>query len=989
MSPDAGNINLDLLSMCGMVASDFATPAAAVVRLVEYHTDNDSTLDAAIPTAPAQVEADLNREIEHLVKEAWLRAEIATLAARSQAQSLRGVPYRQPQSKPWWLPFRWSNGERRSRDHLGDAVAQVVQAADVARDMHQWQTAAKNYRAALDIEPDNAPILVQYGHALKESGDVRSAECAYRKSLDIDPRNADTHLQLGHALKIQGRRDEAVNSYLRAVALDKTLGYPSDELIALGWTTAEIDDVLRLLCGHERLVLAPGDATPAPHTVKLFAPHNWADVGSQPIVVLEVKPPSPTLKLIVNFIRLADIISSDRVDPVVVVSAQPHDRMGCMWVARCPELLDSGAYIVTVTRDPHVVGIAVGGIHISRQDIKDPIIVSPNDWANVPPHPEVTVQSDDFRDLAVNIIKWTWFNKTGVSAIPAVSGAAKYDPALGLHRYLCDTPLDDGPYAVIVRNNGRGQHAEGGFHVDSYIDLRHNYNAWIKRDHLRLSEECPLLAEHAKQMVYMPIFIVVIETFTGGSIAETLASIEKQIYRHWQLRLIHSEDWADMADLSEGDFIVPLRAGDILCPTALYEFANVLNTVTDTDMIYADEDRVSATGEHSEPFHKPDWSPDYLETFNYVGYPACFRRNGRERDLCGDGYFGFVLEFSERAKGISHIRKILCHRSEASLSKSSTEKAIEIRALGARLRRTGRVGEVRPMANYPGGFELRLKLRDTPLVSIVIPTAGKSITYAGRNLDLLLNCVTSIHQMSTYRNFEIILVDNGDLSELQRKGVSGFGCKTVTYRERKFNVSKKLNLGVSHAQGRFLLLMNDDIEIITPDWIERMLEHFMKDNVGVVGVKLCYPDGSIQHAGVVHNYGNPDHVRRGVPCSDPGYFFSTNGVRNYSAVTGAVMMVKHEIYCSLGGYTETLAESFNDVDFCQKARAAGLYVVYTPHAELIHFESQSRVPVLIPEELDYYQERWAHEVTIDPFYNERHLSVAPPTFEPTVNKPIL
>ena len=186
-----------------------------------------------------------------------------------------------------------------------------------------------------------------------------------------------------------------------------------------------------------------------------------------------------------------------------------------------------------------------------------------------------------------------------------------------------------------------------------------------------------------------------------------------------------------------------------------------------------------------------------------------------------------------------------------------------------------------------------------------------------------------------------------------------------------------------------MLLLNDDIEIVTPEWIERMLGHFEKDHVGIVGVKLIYPDDRIQHAGVVHYHGNPDHVRRGVSRYDRGYFLSTCGVRNYAAVTGACMMVRAETYRAVSGYTEKLGVSYNDVDFCQKVRAAGYYVVYTPHAELIHFESATREPFLDQDEADYYHRKWAEEVTFDRFYNERNLSIAPATFATVINERLL
>jgi glycosyltransferase involved in cell wall biosynthesis/tetratricopeptide (TPR) repeat protein len=516
------------------------------------------------------------------------------------------------------------------------------------------------------------------------------------------------------------------------------------------------------------------------------------------------------------------------------------------------------------------------------------------------------------------------------------------------------------------------------------------YNAWVARDQARLEEERPLLTEHIEHMLYKPTFLILIETHTDGVISETLISLEKQIYPHWRVHLVHSDKWADAKDLPEGEFLVPIRAGDILSPEALYEFANSLNIFADQDLIYADEDRILVAGDRGQPFYKPEWSPDYLETFNYIGYAACFRRDLAERCLSHEGYYGFILRFSEQTTQISHIRKVLCHRSYQSSRRTAAEETLEACALAMRLQRTGRTGEVLPIGNRPLAWEVRVRPRRNPLVSIVIPTAGKVVSHEGRELDLVVNCVSQICERSTYRNFEIILVDNDDINLARKRCLDQIGSKFVTYRNPIFNVARKLNLGASEAKGEFLLLLNDDIEIITPEWIERMLGHFEKGHVGVVGVKLLYPNGQIQHAGVVHSHGNPDHVRRGFSRYDRGYFFSTCGVRNYAAVTGACMMVRKEIYWSVSGYTEELVVNFNDIDFCQKVRAMGLSIVYTPHVELIHYESQSIKKGFVDQrEVKFYHERWAPKLTIDPFYNEQHLSIGPATFEVVINRKFL
>ena len=186
------------------------------------------------------------------------------------------------------------------------------------------------------------------------------------------------------------------------------------------------------------------------------------------------------------------------------------------------------------------------------------------------------------------------------------------------------------------------------------------------------------------------------------------------------------------------------------------------------------------------------------------------------------------------------------------------------------------------------------------------------------------------------------MVDNGDFDRRRIAHIDSVPLKFATFSEPEFNIARKLNIGAAIARGPILLLMNDDIEPLAPNWIERLLEHFEKPHVGVVGAKLLYSDLKVQHAGVAVNACNPDHVRRGAQRTDQGYFFSTCGVRNYCAVTGAVMMTRAALYREVGGYTESLAISFNDVDYCLKVAERGYTVVYAPKAEIVHFESKSR-----------------------------------------------
>lgn len=536
-----------------------------------------------------------------------------------------------------------------------------------------------------------------------------------------------------------------------------------------------------------------------------------------------------------------------------------------------------------------------------------------------------------------------------------------------------------------------------------------SYDAWTGIEQNRLKAELPDIVRHIDVMLYKPEFTIIIDARLGDAadLKNTIRSIKKQIYQSYKLRVI-DKDSGDSADslpkgldllkdmsLSEiqEDFIVFMKSGQCLAINALYEFAAAINQYPDIDLAYGDEDSLAALGGRCDPFYKPAWSPDYLETFNYIGFPACFRTTLARGCFDNTHLYDFVLRFTERTERVWHISKVLGHgigkEGQNEAGSSDIDMPGSIAALQGRLVRTGRKGIVSEHERYKGCYDIRLDLKSSPLVSVVIPTAGKTVAVGERQIDLLENIISQIRNISTYNNVEIIVIDNGDISHKQITMLAEADCKRITYSDPIFNISKKLNLGVSIANGDLLLLMNDDIEILTPSWIERLLEHFEKPHVGVVGAKLLYPNEQIQHVGVVHNFGNPDHVRRLFPRDDAGYFFSTCGVRNYSAVTGACMMTLTSLYREVGGYSEELAVSYNDADYCLKIRQKGFWVVYAPKAELTHMESQTRVASLDIKEQAWYHQRWAMDVVSDPFYNERFLTVASPTFEPCINRCML
>lgn len=509
------------------------------------------------------------------------------------------------------------------------------------------------------------------------------------------------------------------------------------------------------------------------------------------------------------------------------------------------------------------------------------------------------------------------------------------------------------------------------------------YSDHVRKEQQLFAIDLPNILRHIDIMLYQPVFRIFITGDDTEARGRTLASVQRQVYTRWTT---HELDWraaerlTDGAD--EGTYFIFLQAGDMLNACALYEFADAINSNPSVEIVYGDEDVMDDTGMRSSPFYKPDWSPDTLESLNYIGPGACFAAGIAVSCWADAGsYYDFLLRVTERTSHIQHARATVCHRRNSAADPVPAEQSDgEIQALRGRLGRTGRTGVVTPVVPGYGCYDATVTSPETPLISVIIPTAGHVIDLNGKRLDLIFNCLNAIDRVSSYKNLEFIVVDNGNLGGDRVRALHARGCRTVTFDEQGFNISRKLNLGASAASGEMLILLNDDVEPHSPDWIERLLEHFEKPHVGVVGAKLIYSDMTLQHVGIATNHGNPEHVRRMYPADDRGYFFSTLSARNYSAVTGACMMVRADVFQKLDGYTEALAINYNDVDFCFKVSAIGLTTVYAPRAQLIHFESKSREPVLAPAENQYFQERWASILTSDPYYNEDNLEVLPGSF---------
>jgi len=399
-------------------------------------------------------------------------------------------------------------------------------------------------------------------------------------------------------------------------------------------------------------------------------------------------------------------------------------------------------------------------------------------------------------------------------------------------------------------------------------------------------------------------------------------------------------------------------------------------------MVYSDEDKMTPAGRHVDPFFKPDWSPEYFLACMYTCHLGVYRtelvrRVGGWRSAFDSSQdYDLVLRLAATGPKVHHVPDILYHwrtipsstASGAGAKPEAHERARQ--AIANYLDLTGRPGTVEdgPSAGF---HRVRYKIQGNPLVSLVIPSACREVEVRGRKTWFVLECISSVRRLSTYANLEIVVIDNHDMSDELAERLAPLDVRRLHYTDPgtgRFNLARKLNEGARAARGEQLLLMNDDVEVITPDWVEALLEFGQWPDIGAVGPQLLFPNDTQQHNGVNLLEGNPGHPFYQFPADHPGYFNSSAVHRNWSAVTGACLMTRADVYRDVGGFSEHFPLNYNDVDYCLKLRERGLRIVYTPYAKLYHHESVSKSGT-DEEELAAFKAEWADRVARDPYYN--------------------
>lgn len=594
----------------------------------------------------------------------------------------------------------------------------------------------------------------------------------------------------------------------------------------------------------------------------------------------------------------------------------------------------------------------------------------------------------------------------------------------GGHEFVLEGRSARGPWEPLFTQRVRGPLLFAEREKD--VEAVGNYREWIRRYDTLTRADRRAIKAHIAQLEWRPRFSVLLPTFNTDPrwLRRAIKSVRAQLYPDWELCIVDDAStdprvWKiierfteadrrinahrratnghisaasnDALALATGEYIALLDHDDELTPHALYFAAVELNRVPDAQVIYSDEDKLDARGRRTDPYFKPDWNPDLFSAQNYVSHLGVYnaelvRRIGGFRvGFEGSQDYDLLWRCTEQiaAAQIRHIPRVLYHWRVAqestatfALAKPYAQEAA-IRAAQEHFERSGVAAEVeRHYANY---LRVRYGLpAKRSLVSLIITTRDRA--------EHLRRCVESILAETEYQPYEMIVIDNDTsepaaldyLQELQARRVA-----SVHRVAGAFNFSRLNNIGVTRANGSVVALLNNDLEVKNGDWLDEMVSHALRPEIGAVGARLWYPDGTMQHGGVILGSGGVgSHAHAGIR-NEHGYFARAHLTQNFSAVTAACLVTRKAIYENIGGLDETnLPVAFNDVDFCLRLQSDGLRVVWTPHAELFHYESASRgledtsaKQRRFLAEVGYMEQRWGEQLARDPAYNP-NLSLA-------------
>ncbi len=549
--------------------------------------------------------------------------------------------------------------------------------------------------------------------------------------------------------------------------------------------------------------------------------------------------------------------------------------------------------------------------------------------------------------------------------------------------------------------------------IDHQKGFASDYDRWI---HEFERSENDLIDLKLRSFEHRPLISIVMPTYNtkAAELNSAIQSVMEQSYGNWELCIAddcssakHVRESLDHFagtdsrikvtyrterggisrasntawDLVTGDYVCFLDHDDTLSPHALAYVCEALNKAPEADLLYSDEDKIDRHEKRFDPFFKPDWSPDLLRSENYVCHLLVLRQDLAKRigkfdpEYDGSQDYDLILRASESAERIEHIPKVLYHwratENSTAVTIDNKEYAIEAarKALQQSCARAGDSSHIEP-SKIAGRWRVRYPIPSDTRVSIIIASGGR--------VDVLRENIESLFRKTTYPAYEVVVIDNSRQNVIEtliqshqrRHG----NLRYINWRNKAFNYSEINNTAARQCDSPVLLFLNDDTSVIIPEWLEAMVELAIRPEVGAVGPKLLYPNGHIQHAGVIMGlYDNCGHAFKGLDGSKGYYFDFPDVIRNVSAVTGACLMTRAEVFWNAGGFDENqFAVAFNDIDLCLKMGALGYRILYTPHAQLYHHEAFSKTSKdLIPhvEEVAAMRSKWETVIANDPYYN--------------------
>lgn len=554
------------------------------------------------------------------------------------------------------------------------------------------------------------------------------------------------------------------------------------------------------------------------------------------------------------------------------------------------------------------------------------------------------------------------------------------------------------------------------FHIkENRKTNQEQYKIWMEKHKLTAEE---IENQKKYKFNYNPKISVVVPMYNTDEVffKELIESLNNQTYSNWELCLADgsqeqnenlkkyyennekikynflnankgiSENTNAAIDMASGEFIGFLDHDDLLSQDALFEMVKTINENQDAEFIYSDEDKIDEQYERFEPYFKPDYSPETLACNNYITHFVVVKKElinkvGKlNSEFNGAQDFDFVLRATKSAKEVVHISKILYHWR---VHKSSTANVADakpyayeagVRAVESYVKSLGRNAVVEDGQDVPGIYKIKYEIVENPKVSILIPNKD--------NVNLLKTCIDSILKLTTYDNYEIVIIENNsekkETLEYYNEISKNEKVRVINSGIKEFNYSKIINFGVKNAIGEFVIQLNNDTKVLTPDWLENMVGYAQNKEIGAIGARLYYEDKTIQHAGIIIGLsGIAGNMLVNLPYGKHAYFGREAATRNVAAVTGACLLCRKELYEEVGFMDEeNFKVAFNDVDFCLKLLDKGYRNIYNPYVELIHYESKSRGYEYTKEqeerfnnESENFKAKWKKYIDYDPYYN--------------------